>query len=273
MLKTIIGVVCFFFLQSSSAQNENKLEFKNVLFVGNSLTKYEKNQTLFILNKFLEESNNDLHIGDHTYNGALLWNLMYNKTTSKRKGIMVSDYYQSDLYQKMQKTDYDLIIVQQDSYDSLPGIDLPEARFRETLPIFDRLMKSEEIPVVVFERYGPFINKMSKHKNESYFENKYQSLLLKKQQLRDSIPDLKFIPTAYIIKEYRTTYPKARSRISGNHPSKNIQFLLACVFYKFLTGKNALDLIYAYKLNDLHANEIKSLSDRAYSSFYTEHDL
>ena len=238
---------------------------KSILYVGNSLTKYERNHSLEILSTFLKEKESEILINDFTLNGAILWFLLHNKLTSERRGVLVTDLKNGDLYNQIEQNDYDLIVVQEDSDN-----DIPFPSFSESLPLLDSLSKNKNIQLVVFENYARYIHKTRTKTLSSHLDDIYDATLTRKAVLLHNLQELDFIPTGYVVKEYRKAYPKSKYTysIGGTHPSKNIQFLLACVFYKYLTGNDAEALEYNYKLKRDDANAIKQFTDKAYLKYY-----
>jgi|GEM_PF-5928654 len=242
-------------LGNSISAQPSMAESRNILFVGNSLIRYERNDLLLILEEFLKEKKVHKEIDNYTLDGAILWFLIHQKSTSKNRGVHVGNWRHGDLYHQIEQHAYDLMIVQEDSDNNLP---FPS--FTESLPLLDSLSKAGNIPFVILENYKRYIGKTSTLELDQVYAASYAERTLSV----DSMRIIEYIPTGYFVKEFRKAYPKMKYRYSrgGTHPSKNVQFLLACVLYKYITGGKANDIEYNFTLKEKDAHLMKEFVDR-----------
>jgi hypothetical protein len=265
-----LSLLLFYALNTISQTEETK-----ILFLGNSLTKYKKNQMTDILQKFIDESNSKTSITVLATNGARLSHHTQTIMLSKKRGMSYGvDTVIATSMKIILNNNFDKIIIQDPDWLILKRrIDhlYPSIRFIDSLTS-SKILFYEKVPSFIEPRtfcYGCGI-KYTKHAPDSIkkpiIKIKYETI----EEQIDSIKKVGFeitgqvakgssiIPTGEIIYRLSKKYPNELMTIEGEHPSKVVQFTLALTFYTYLTKNDPRKLKYNFKINQELAEEIKS---------------
>jgi len=248
---------------------------KTVLFLGNSLTKYEKNKMTDILQEFIDESESKLTINVLATNGARLTHHTQTIMSSKKRGISYGvDTIIATSIQDIIKNNYDIIIIQD------PDWLIPKRREEYLYPSIKFIASLTKSKLLFYQKVPSFIEPRSfcYGCNIKYYKNTPDSIRekvirIKYETIEQQIDSIKkvgieittkiakeseIIPTGQIIYDLSKKFTNEKMTIGGEHPSKIVQYTLALTFYTYLTQNDPRILNYNFKIKEETATSIKS---------------
>ena len=212
----------------------------STLFVGNSMIKYDKNHTLEILEKILENQSKKHYFTDKASDGTSLYKHLTVLPTHKKFGR--NNYsYSTDQIEKAEtpayiiKNKFDNILFQE-----TPMTVVNDAFFhKKTITAFtklDSLAVLSGAQVFWLEPYASIYYHLNKNPKVN-IDSVYQISHLNFEKLKKIDSNLINIPIAYITKEFKKKYPNQKLNIGGSHPNDEMQFILACcIYYSIYNG-------------------------------------
>jgi riboflavin synthase len=262
-----------------SAQNKDKTEEINVLFIGNSLTYFhDMPQTV---QKMLNETNPNIKIDQSTFPGQSLSGHLSDIITSRTEnGINTRPKEQCEITEtekKIASKKWDVVILQTGTVSVL----IPENRelkVNTAIAAIKKLVDTPKCKFIIFSTWpgknqypqqycypSSMIDK-SIHKDkccspvlenlthETRVINESYEQVAKENDLIQSDNGNKFF-------EMLTQHPEIELYEDESHPNQNGSFLNACIFYRMLTRKKASDLKYTGKIDPATAELLKKISD------------
>lgn len=255
-------------------------ESKRVLFIGNSLTEYEKNKMPLILNRFIEEKMAKVIIETHVRHGYRLKSHNRSVEINKKERIRYEqDTIIATTIQRLINENFDFIVLQDPDWFIYEE---RQANLYPSIQFIDSIVKSKTNSKILFYQTIPafkepitFCSGCNIHYSRGFPESgKVKEIKVTYQTIENQMdtidkvgnyienyiaPGSKVIPTGEIIVELYKRHPKLKMNIPGNHPSVNVQYALAVAFYSYLTKNDPRELKFEYKLKSELASEIKSI--------------
>ena len=270
-------IFCINILTFHSQYNDST----SVLFVGNSLTQYNKNKMITILKKFVSESNAHLQVETEVKDGARLdRHTQFYFPTPKIGYHLGHDTIGATTMQRIIKGNYDYVVLQDPEwtikerrenrlYPRIKYIDsICKSMTNSKILFYETLPHYSKTPVAYcygcsgfFSGFAPDSIKLSPIKvTYSTVQQELDTISAVGNEIETSIAKgSQVIPTAKIITKLYLSNPNLKMTIVAGHPSKIVQYTLAVIFYTYLTNKNPNDLKWNYKLNKELASEIKKV--------------
>ncbi|WP_027386386.1 SGNH/GDSL hydrolase family protein [Chryseobacterium gregarium] len=278
-MKNILILILTLITTVFKAQNKNKTDEINVLFIGNSLTYFhDMPQTV---QKMLNETNPNIKIDQSTFPGQSLSGHLSEIITSRTEnGINTRPKEPGEITEtekKIAAKRWDVVILQTGGV----GILIPENRemkVNKAIAAIRKLVNNPKCEFILFSTWpsknqypqqycypssmidesikkdkccSPVLENLTQEArviNESY------ELVAKENDLIKSDNGSKFF-------EILTRHPEVELYEDESHPNIYGAFLNACIFYKMLTGKKASDLKYIGAIDPKTAELLKNISD------------
>jgi hypothetical protein len=233
---------------------------REILFIGNSLTYYHDMPAT--LQKIFNEKKIKINVHQSTLPGVSLADHLVNPQTLK----------------KIEGQNWDVVILQEGTVRIL----IPEARkykFERSVFKFDSIIKLKGGKTILYQSYPISIYP------EKYC---YPSLLISNtipereycsDELKDSDQEFRIIEDAFnklskqidcdiaqvglFFEICKRKYPELAlfESVEDTHPSALGSYLIACVFFKELTGEKASKISYSAGLNELDVEKVREVVD------------
>jgi len=248
-----ISYLLLLLLTSCSAQTP-----KEVLFIGNSLTYYHDMPVM--LQKMLNEIDVKITVQQSTF-----------------PGVSLSDHLRQNVTLERLNQKWDFVILQEATVRML----IPEVRENSELSIlkFDSLIKQNKGQTILYQSY-PISIYPKKYCYPSILINKvvpeesYCSIELNNSTEEFDIIQSSFVsisnkikgkiaPVGACFELCKKKYPELTlfESLTDTHPSTLGSYLIACVFFKHLTGKSVKSIKYSAGLNLQDVEKIKEIVD------------
>ncbi len=265
------------------------IKTKHVLFIGNSLTYY--NNMPQTIQKMCDAQKLNIKIDQQTFAGAMLCEhacYVIDKDFQRHRAEKgeVPNGVKKILNQK-----WDYVILQ-DAGSKVLNPKYAELSFEPSLIFLDSLIKRVHAKTILFEDYAGqeyprqiCFSKMSLNlymtvvpissvSNYHDLEGDYCSIYIKKSDDEYAIIKAEFEKISrkinsglvkvgyafYTFKSQHPTIPIYQSH-SDNHPSLQGSYLIACLFYKNITGNSLKNTKYSAGLNNKQAQIIRDFAD------------
>ena len=240
----------------------------STLFVGNSMVKYRKNHTLEFLNKILKAQSEIHYIEDVCHNGSSLYThrvcLPQNKNVFNGKLSFPSSIIDSAVTPKhIINNSFHKVLFQETPMTVVDS----SLFYKKTIHDFymlDSLTRLYSNQIYWLEPYAAIYYNRKKHQD---LDSLYKVIYSRYEKLKEFDANLINVPIAFILKKFSQSVPKEKFYIGGYHPSKKLQFILACTFYYSMYEGKPEDIPYL----GWHKQMVeKILRDNAYK-FYQEY--
>lgn len=251
----ILASVFFGILQSCILENP-----KDVLFIGNSLTYY--NDMPLTLQAMLNEKGIKINIHQSTFSGV---SLSDNLT-------------KSETLTKLNSKNWDYVVLQEATVRVLID-EVIEYNVEPTIIKFDSIIKLKKAKMILYQSY-PVSEYPNKYCYPSFLikpeipEVQYcsDSLLNSVQEFNKIEASFKRIselitceiaPVGLSFELCKRKYPELMlfESSSDKHPSRLGSYLIACVFYRHLTGQKTVDINYSLGVDHVDKCKMNELVD------------
>jgi len=276
--KLFVIIIFVITINIIDAQNIVNEDYK-VLFVGNSLTEYKKNKMPMILKTFLKEKNEHINIDIFAKDGFSLVDHYFSIWKNKRRATSsVPSKGESTLVKMIKNGHYKKVIIQERGNLVLKSY----YRNKWFYPIIDSIytkVNKYNGHLLVFEDIGiDFIPPKQICGSEFYYDSLITDCSAIYTSVKQNYDTLEFIynqinnknitlvPIPKIMLEYKKTNSKIQLINKSGHPTVELQYMIAAIFYCELTRNNPISLTYNYKLKEEKAEEIR----RMVWSFYSD---
>ncbi len=243
----------------------------STLFVGNSMVKYDKNQTLEILQRILNNQTKKNIIDDVACDGCSLHHHLITLppfkenffgssawTTNKIELAATPSYIINHRFKKVVFQETPMTVV-----DSVRFIKNTKIDFYR----LDSLTKYHSNQIYWLEPYAAIYLHSDKNSNIN-LDSLYNIVIQRFDNLKQLDSNLINIPIAFVVKEFIKKYPKVNLQIGGSHPNKRMQFILACcLYYSMYNGTpDEIPFLHLFK-NDKNQMKEKGLKEYTYSLY------
>lgn len=235
-------------------------EPKEVLFIGNSLTYYHDMPAM--LQEMLREQLAAFNIHQRTEPGVSLYNHLISENTIK----------------KLNSQSWDIVVLQEGTVRTLIP-EVMEYQLRPTVIKLDSIIKTKGGRTILYESYP-----ISKYPKKYC----YPSILISNALEERDYCSVELLNSDQEFKIIQNSFKELNSSIEGNialvgtsfelckkkfpelmlfeskedtHPSKLGSYLIACVFFRTLTGKKASGINYSAELELADIKKIKEIVD------------
>ena len=258
----VFGITIFIF-QSFSQDS--------TLFVGNSMVKYDKNHTLEILDKMLNQQSVKHVIDDMAFNGCTL-NKHVTTLPAHKENFFGSQHWSTNKIELAQTPTYilrhhfDKVLFQEEPMRVVDSVKFL-TRTKNDFYRLDSLTKLHADHIYWLEPYAAIYYYFDKN-SKTNLDSLYAIIQNRSSQLKEIDSNLKIVPIAYITKEFIKKYPKEGLQIGGNHPNKRMQFMLACcLYYSMYNGKpEEIPFLHWFR-NDRNQMKEKGLREYTYKLY------
>ena len=269
--------------------NNGKPYNKKILFIGNSLTYY--NSMPQTLQKIFDEQKVNIRVDQQTFGGAMLcehaWYVVGKDFQRHRAKIgEISNGVKKILSQKW---DY---IVLQDAGSNVLNTKYVELSLEPSLIFLDSIIKSINAKCLLFEDYtGQIYPKqicisnialnsyLAKNPNLSFsnhndIEGDFCSIKIQNSNDEYALINVEYermskklhsdlVKVGYAFQTFKTQNPliPIYQSSSDDHPSSQGSYLIACLFFKKITGKSLKNIRYRAGLNSREAKIIRQFAD------------
>ncbi len=282
----IIQLLC---MSISISHGLDTLKQKKVLFVGNSLTYF--NDMPQTVQKMCDEQKLNLKIDQITYPGARLSefakSIFWNNISIRR----VDSNEQSSGVAKILSNQWDRVILQEAG-----GVELiPEFQlysFEPSLTFLDSIIKSIHGKTVLYQAYTGKL--FPRHRCESkwfiYYteafaplryeasivpldenfctkvynnsESEYMAIKQEYDKMAEKL-NADQVKIGYAFEEFKKTHPEIPVYVSdtNTHPSLQGSYLIACMFFRYLTDLKAATICYSAFVEEKQAKIIREFAD------------
>ena len=249
----------------------NSFSQDSTLFVGNSMVKYDKNHTLEILQRILNNQTKKNIIDDVACNGCSLNSHVRTlppfkenffgsstSTTNKIELAATPSYIISNNFKKVLFQETPMRVLDSTKF------------FKKTLNDFyrlDSLTKNYSNQIYWLEPYAA-IYSLSDNNSNINLDSLYNIIYQRFVNLKQIDSNLINVPIAYIVKEFIKKYPNENLQIGGHHPNKRMQFILACcLYYSMYNGyPDEIPFLHLFK-NDKNQIKEKGLKEYTYNLY------
>ncbi len=266
---------------------------KKVLFIGNSLTFYNDMPKMF--EKISIEFGLNFIVDQSTFSGVSLehhrtiyWkgnkgvdvtSLMKIKELQIKFKVDTTKPIYSTTIQKVKDGNYDFLLVQEH-----PGYILnSDIRKFFTIPnllSIDSIQNNDKIilqQVYIGKKYGQkCMQILNKYSKDSMIKTYCSSVFNSYQEMNDTIISIyntistltgvKIAPVSEVFEYFRLNNPKIKLYKTGNHPTKQASFIIACVYFSSITNEYNFEKL-KYNPNLRKSKLIKS----ELTNFYKTH--
>lgn len=274
MTSILIRTLLFIVISLSTACSTKKQEtvFKNVLFIGNSLTYYHDMPGM--LGEMIKEKELAFNIQQSTYPGYSLYghlNYMMLNLSDSTFYTRNKEQGEETKTEKILKSDtFDIIILQ----DRTGQLTIERSIEEEIIPsikeIESLLNKIIDPTILIFQNF-PTNQQFPKQfcrdfKDIEYCSPKMQNLEDEMSEIRKGLKLINRESTKIgemfyaVLKQHK----EIKLYDDQTHPSKEGAFLSALTFYKSITGLNVEELKYKANIDEKVAEKLKSVVEREY---------
>jgi len=261
---------------------------KKVLFIGNSLTYYhDMPQTV---QKMIDGQKMNIKIDQSTPPGAMLSaHAKYLEDNGMERSAEINEI--PTTVKKILGEKWDMVVLQEQGGSPL----IPEFRlvsFEPSLVYLDSIIKSINGKTVLYQAYagnkfpGQLCQNISEIKHFAFKPmttvNNYQKPLLdqscsylfknsneefqeikKEYDKMAKITNAGLVKVGYAFEGFKKKYPKIQlyEGQEDNHPSKQGSYLIACLFFRYITGKGLNNVKYTADLDVKQARLIRKFAD------------
>lgn len=288
MLKILVNLAIFLFSlspQIASGQGQKKL-----LLIGNSFTYY--NEMPITLQEMFDETNVDIKVSVMTHAGASLADHLTHSYHNDTGYSAASLHEIPQTITKILTDKWDYVVLQVRPFNIL----IPELRqlaFKPAVLMFDSLIKLQGAKTILFQsitlnKYP--INYCIPGGKSGKSRNVIRTFILHSLP-NDKLKEIYCSDTFHNSEEefqiIKTTFDEIASNISAdiipvgeafqkakiqtlpfqcfsthtNHPTEYGSYMIACLFYKYFTGRSVSQIKYHAKIENSNAEKIKKIVD------------
>lgn len=266
----VICLLIVLILISTSGNSQTK----DILFVGNSITYY--NNMPQTLQAMLDSAGENINVYQSTFPGAQLLDHVRRNQSPTNKSFWMADRQRDtasmDIISIVQKK-WDYIVIQEVTTNIL----IPEiciTVFTPALKHLDSITKLTGARTVIFQPYTlgnyPFEYSYSDDKSgETFCSRRFESSLDEFSYTEKVIKrianeiDADIVPIGEAFENCKLKYPNIDLLVDkyDQHPNPNGSYLIACLFYRYLTGKNCKTMIYNGSIDEKVAKKLRKVAD------------